>query len=301
LSSELLTDPALAALVRLALDEDGVTMDVTTRCVVPGETCATAKLLAKERGIFAGAFLLEPKSPLRLSFPGVGAQILVSDGHHFAAGDTLAEFDGPAQSLLGLERTLLNFLQRLCGIATETARYVAQTEGTRTRIQETRKTCPGWRRLDKYAVAVGGGLNHRLGLHDQVLIKENHLQLGGPPGDEDPGATVANAIRRARAGAPAGMVVEIEVENLSQFRAALEAGVDVIMLDEFRDEDIRKAVTMRDTRGDRPLIEVSGGIRLDRIRALAMLGVDRISVGALTHSVRALDLSMKITGRRTGS
>ena len=278
------------ALVDLALTEDQVRSDITSICLVPPEARGVARLVARGSGRIAGLQLLEGGGPFREHFPDVTFEVLIPEGSDLERGDVIATMTGPARDLLGLERTLLNFLQRLSGIATETARYVEAVRGTRARIQETRKTCPGWRVLDKYAVSVGGGLNHREHLGDQVLIKENHLVFAGL--SKSPEA-VSEGIRRARAGTD--LPVEVEVETLDQFRAALQIRPDIIMLDDFSKDDVRTAVELRDEQGPPPpLLEVSGGITKDRLQSLAALGVDRISVGALTHSVRAMDLAIDI-------
>jgi nicotinate-nucleotide pyrophosphorylase (carboxylating) len=285
-------DPAVTTLIGLALDEDRVLEDVTSLALVPSTARAQGRLAARENGRVCGLFLLEDGGPLLARFPGVAARVLVDEGAEVSRDMILATLDGPARSLLGLERTLLNFLQRLSGIATLTSRYVEAARGTRARIQETRKTCPGWRSLDKYAVACGGGLNHRRDLADQVLIKENHLVFAGRSRSPE---AIREGVGRARAWAPAGTPIEVEVENLDQFRAALDMRADIVMLDDFQEDDVRRAVLLRDTEGPPPpIIEVSGGIRLERVERLARLGIDRISVGALTHSVDALDLALDV-------
>lgn len=288
----LLEHPEVRALLDLALKEDRVDADVTSRALVPASVRGRARVIARQAGILAGLPLLQAGSPLLAPFPGTRATFPAREGGRVAAGDAVAELEGPARELLGLERVVLNLLQRLSGIATATAAFVEAVSGTRTRIQETRKTVPGWRRLDKYAVAVGGGLNHRASLADSVLVKENHLALlpGGPRGP----AAVAWAVEAARRHAPGDMTVEVEVEDLEELDAALQAMPDVVMLDDFTDEAVAEAVRRRGLKGLRPLLEVSGGITLERVRRLAGLGVDRISVGALTHSVTALDLAMEL-------
>ena len=284
-------DPAIRALVALALDEDRVDCDVTSRALVPADARACARVVSRASGVVAGLVLLEDGAPLRERFPGITADVLAADGDHIVTGNVVATLVGPAHHVLALERTLLNFMQRLSGIATATAAYVEAARGTRAKIQETRKTCPGWRALDKYAVVCGGGLNHRMSLADMVLVKENHLVFAGEARDPQ---GVDEGIRRLRA-ADVDVPVEIEVENLEQFDSALAQAPDVVMLDEFSDEMVAEAVRRRDTNGPPPpLIEASGGITLDRTRILARLGVDRISVGALTHSVQALDLAMEV-------
>lgn len=287
----LLASPALATLVRLALEEDAVREDVTTRALVPAQREAIGKLRAKAPGVIAGLFLLWPESPLIRAFPSVRAECFASDGDLVHPDQVLAIASGYANELLGLERTLLNFVQRMSGIATTTRTYVDAVSGSAARIQETRKTCPGHRDLDKYAVAVGGGLNHRASLADMILIKENHVALSGLGAGP---AGIAKAVERARSRQTRGIAIEIEVETLPEFESALKAAPDVIMLDDFSTEDIRAAVLRRNQGGRSPLLEVSGGVTFDRVTSLAALGVDRISVGALTHSVRALDLSFKI-------
>lgn len=285
------SDPAVSSLILLALDEDRVDSDVTSHAIVPADARAHGSLVSRTTGVIAGLVLIEDGAVLRQRFPDVTVDVLAPEGGDIAAGDVVATLIGPARDVLGLERTLLNFVQRLSGIATATAGYVEAARGTRARIQETRKTCPGWRVLDKYAVVCGGGLNHRMSLADMVLVKENHLVFAGqarsPQG-------VREGIRRVRA-AGVDVPVEIEVEDLEQFDSALAESPDVIMLDEFSDEMVAEAVRHRDTNGPPPpLIEASGGITLERARALARLGVDRISIGALTHSVQALDLALDV-------
>jgi nicotinate-nucleotide pyrophosphorylase (carboxylating) len=204
----------------------------------------------------------------------------------------LLRIDGDARAILSAERTALNLLQRLSGIATLTSRYVEAVRGTRARILETRKTAPGLRLLDKYAVRCGGGENHRLGLHDQVLLKENHFATARAIGLRAFGA----AVRRVRENAPEGTFLGVEVEDMGQFHLALEAGADMILLDDFGLEETRLAVEIRDgwPGGRRPEIEASGGITLENVAAVAATGVDRISIGALTHSVSGLDLSLEL-------
>lgn len=286
-----LDDDAFATLVRLALDEDGVAHDLTARGLVPDDRFGIAEVRMKADGVVAGLPLLLPESPLMRAFPSVTAEFLVDEGATVRAGDIVARLRGKGRELLGLERTLLNFLQRMSGIATETARYVAAAEGGRARIMETRKTVPGHRALDKYAVRVGGGHNHRMGLHDAVLVKENHLAFAGDIRSPD---AVRRAVGTLRASSPPGSPIEIEVETLEQFDAALAAGCDIVMLDDMDARDHVEAVRRRDAAGSPMQLEVSGGVTLDRVAAIAARGVDRISVGALTHSVRALDIALDI-------
>ena len=285
------SDPTVRALVSLALGEDRVDSDVTSHALVPGDAKARGSVVARAAGVIAGLVLLDEGSPLRERFPHIAIDTAATDGAPVAIGDVVVTLSGPARDLLGLERTLLNFIQRMSGIATTTAEYVEAARGTRARIQETRKTCPGWRALDKYAVTCGGGLNHRMSLADMVLVKENHLAFAGHARSPD---GVREGIRRARAAGDA-VPIEIEVENLDQFDAALAEAPDIVMLDEFSDDMVAEAVRRRDTNGPPPpLIEVSGSVTLERIKALSRLGVDRISVGALTHSAHALDLALDV-------
>jgi nicotinate-nucleotide pyrophosphorylase (carboxylating) len=281
----------LAELVRLALEEDGVRDDVTSLAIVPKEATATGTVVAKAPGRVAGLPLLMSGSPLVAPFPGVAAEFFVEDGAGVKPGDRVAALRGPARSLLAIERTALNFLQRLSGIASATARYVAACAGTQARVLDTRKTAPGFRVLDKHAVLMGGGFNHRAGLSDQVLIKENHLFFCGPPRSPE---AVRDAVAKARAGHPGSIVVEVEVETLEQLEAALDAKADIVLLDNMTAADHVEAVKLRDARKSAALLEASGGITLENVGAIAKSGIDRISVGALTHSAPALDLALDV-------
>jgi nicotinate-nucleotide pyrophosphorylase (carboxylating) len=281
----------LADLVRLALEEDGVRNDVTSLATVPKDAMATGTIVAKKAGRIAGLPLLLPLSPLVAPFPGLTAEFFVEDGAEVAAGGRVAALRAPARSLLALERTALNFLQRLSGIATATARYVAACAGTKARILETRKTVPGFRVLDKYAVMTGGGFNHRAGLSDQVLIKENHLFFCGPPGSPE---AVRDAVAKARAGHTGSIVVEVEVETIEQLAAALDAKADIVLLDNMKPAQHAQAVKLRDAKKSPALLEASGGVTLENVAAIAKSGIDRISVGALTHSAPALDLALDV-------
>lgn len=263
-----------------ALCEDVGPGDVTSRLLVPEGARAQARILAKAPGTVAG--LPVAAEVLRLATAG-DLTILhhVADGIAVAPGDLLLEAVGSARGLLAGERTALNYLIHLSGIATLTRRFVDAVAGTGARILDTRKTTPGLRDLEKYAVRMGGGHNHRHALYDAILVKENHLKFAPDP-------------RRALAGRPPGMPLIMEAENLDEFRMAMETGADVVMLDECGLEEVAEARRIRGSRS-RPEIEVSGGIRLDNVRAWAEAGAERISVGALTHSAPALDLSMKLT------
>jgi len=270
--------------VRTALAEDVGDGDVTTLATVPAEAEATAFVVAREDLVVAGLGVAESV------FKAVDAQLtverLAEEGCRAGAGDNLLRVQGSARGILTAERVALNFLQRLCGIATLTRQFVDAVAGFPTVILETRKTTPGLRQLEKYAVQCGGGRNHRFGLYDAVLIKDNHLALLGGT-EHDP---VATAVQRARARYP-GLSVEVEADRLEQVDQALAAGADIILLDNMTKEQMREAVTH--ARG-RAKTEASGGIQLDSVRAVAETGVDYISVGALTHSVRAMDIALEI-------
>lgn len=281
----------LEALLPLALAEDlGQVGDITSAATIPSQARGAARLVARSPGVIAG---LPVATRLAVEFElHDGWQPLLADGDRLEPGAVVARLAGPMRSLLAFERTTLNFLQRLSGIATLTARFVAATAGTRAAILDTRKTTPGWRAIEKYAVRCGGGRNHRFGLYDAVLIKDNHLAWlaasGGPDG-EDP---IAAAVAAARANVPAGTVVEVEVDTLEQLDAALRSGPDIILVDNLGPEGMAEAVRRRDAANPKIQLEASGGITLTTVAAIAATGVDRISVGALTHSAPALDLAM---------
>ena len=280
-----LRDPSVERLIATALREDLGRGDVTTLRTVPARAWATAKLWSREAGLAAGLPLLA-RVFHRLD-KRVRVQVKVAEGGRFKRNQLLAQLQGPARAILSGERVALNLLQRLCGIATLTAAHVAEArKGSRTvQLLDTRKTTPGLRLLEKYAVACGGGTNHRLRLDDAVLIKDNHLKVAG---------SVAEAVRRARGG---GLAVEVEVETLAELGQALAAGADTVLLDNFPLPRLRAAQAavgaFNQAKGRRVRTEASGGVTLATLRAVAATGVDSVSVGALTHSVRALDLSLE--------
>jgi len=265
-------------LIEQALLEDIHTGDITTRAVVPGCRPATARLIAKEDMVVAG-LSIAGRVFAKLN-PAVVFKPCCDDGYTATKGSVLAFLNGDASDLLMGERVALNILQRMCGIATLTSRFVAAVSGTKARIVDTRKTTPGLRELEKYAVRVGGGINHRTGLYDGVLIKENHIAAAGG---------ITEAIRCARAYIPHTLKIEIETETLPQVDEALAAGADIIMLDNMSLDEMQQAVAVI---AGRALVEASGGVNLETVRAIAETGVDIISVGALTHSPRAMDISM---------
>ncbi len=268
--------------VQLALAEDLGSGDVTTLATVPAGASARAVMRAREPLVAAGLGLAE--AAFRELAPEMKCERALEDAQHAAGGAVLMSISGSARALLSAERVALNFVQRLSGIATLTARYVEAIRGTRAQILDTRKTTPGWRRLEKYAVRCGGGRNHRFGLFDMVLIKDNHLAtLQG----EAPNA-VAAAVSRARRLYPQ-LKVEVEADTLAQAEQAAAAGADFILLDNMNPEELRQAVQKIIGRSQ---TEASGGVSLATIRAIAETGVDFISVGALTHSARAVDIGL---------
>jgi nicotinate-nucleotide pyrophosphorylase (carboxylating) len=273
-------------LIELALTEDlGTIGDLTAQVTIPAQALGAVRYVARSAGVVAGLPVVE----LVASRFGLldRWRPLVADGAEVAPGTVLARLSGPMRDLLALERTSLNFLQRLSGVASLTARFVAAVESTRASILDTRKTTPGWRFLEKYAVRCGGGKNHRIGLYDAVLIKDNHLAWLAPQGDP-----IHRAVQAARSRVAPGTVVEIEVDNLDQLSQALECGPDIILLDNLGPEALREAVRRRDAQAPDILLEASGGVNLATVSDLARTGVDRISVGALTHSAPALDIGL---------
>ena len=275
-----MTEPTLTDLVARALAEDIGTGDATTQSTVPAGASAHATITQKQDGVLAGLSTL--REVLRQVAPSVTLTLHVSDGDHNPAGTLVAELDGDAAEILLAERTALNFLQHLSGIATLTARYVAAVNGTQARILDTRKTTPTLRALEKAAVAAGGGMNHRFGLFDMVLIKENHIAAAG---------SVTAAIEAARAMHP-DLPMDVECRTRAEVDEALAARAPRLLLDNRSTDEIRAIVD--DVRG-RAELEASGGVTLDTVRAIAETGVDYISVGALTHSAPALDLSLLLT------
>jgi nicotinate-nucleotide pyrophosphorylase (carboxylating) len=274
------------AIVDLALAEDIGTGDVTTDATVPESAHAEGAIIAKGEGIISG--LDVAAFTFRRVNPRVDFSARVVDGTKVEAGTTIAEVSGNARSLLTAERVALNLLQRLSGVATLTASYVEAVAGTKARIVDTRKTTPGLRILEKAAVRDGGGHNHRVGLADGVLIKDNHLAaIGGPD-------RVAKAIKQARERAPHTLKIEVEVTTLDEVREALATGADIILLDNMDTATMREAVTIVNGQA---LVEASGGVQLETVRAIAETGVDLISVGALTHSAPALDISLDFSLR----
>ena len=285
------------ALLAMAIAEDFDQVgDITTTATIPSQAKGAGRLVARSPGVLAGLPVVER---VAAEFELVAHwESYRSDGDRLEPGMTVARLAGPMRSLLALERMTLNFLQRLSGIATLTARYVSAVADTRAAIYDTRKTTPGWRALEKYAVRCGGGFNHRFGLYDAVLIKDNHLawlESATTPGATDP---IIAAIATARANTPPGTTVEIEVDTLDQLDVALGCGPDIILVDNLGPERVAEAVRRRDAAAPSVRLEASGGVTLETVEALADTGVDRISVGALTHSAPALDLALDLEIRR---
>lgn len=268
--------------------------DVTSLATIEGagptRFDAVAAVVARSTGVLCGRRVVSQMAAKLGKY--FTADFEVDDGSRIDSGRAIARLEGSKSALLAVERTVLNFLQRLSGVATLTARYVEAVAGTKAAILDTRKTTPGWRALEKYAVRCGGGRNHRFGLFDAVLIKDNHLAALAPSLDP-----IGEAIARARRAAPAGMTVEVEVDSLDQLDRALECAPDIVLVDNFPLDAMAEAVRRRDAASPKILLEASGGINLDTVRAVAETGVDRISVGALTHSAPALDIALDFEPR----
>ncbi len=262
-----------------ALKEDlGDAGDITTNACIPASAVSTAKINARRKGVIAGAELAI--AAFRLLDPAIETKIVCADGAHVDAGDAVITLSGPSRGILTGERVALNFLGHLSGVATATAALVDAVAGTRAAIACTRKTTPGLRAFEKYAVRCGGGINHRFGLYDAVMIKDNHIVAAG---------SIANALRAAKAFVGHMVKVEIEVDSLDQLREALEGGADVILLDNMGTDELKKAVAM--TAG-KAVLEASGNITVETVRAIAETGVNVISSGWITHSAPNLDLGM---------
>ncbi len=275
-----------------ALKEDIGSGDITVGALVRADLKGSARIVAKQEGILAGVRVAE--RTFELVDPDLQVEMTIRDGTRLAKGDTILTACGNARSLLVAERTALNFLQRLSGTATHTARFVRAVEGTGAAILDTRKTTPGMRLLEKEAVLAGGGENHRIGLYDMVLIKDNHLSLLGCGNEAE---AVKKGVAQARANVAKGIRIEVEVTTAEGARAAAEAEADMILLDNMSVGEMAETVDRVKGRfgAGRPLLEASGGVTLDTVRAVAETGVDRISIGALTHSVIALDIAMYVS------
>lgn len=271
-------------IVSAALDEDAPWGDLTSETLIPADATATAALVAREPGVLSGLEVF--RAAFRLVDPRIEVTALAQDGEPFAAGAVLAEVRGPARGVLTAERVALNLVQRMSGIAQLTSQYVAAVAGTKARVVDTRKTTPGLRSLERQAVRDGGGRNHRRSLSDAVMAKDNHLAVLTAGG-----ADLATALRAARDRMPHTAHLEVEVDRVEQIDAVLAGGADTIMLDNFTVDELVDGVARI---GGRAIVEASGGVNLDTVAAIAATGVDVISVGALTHSARALDLGLDV-------
>jgi nicotinate-nucleotide pyrophosphorylase (carboxylating) len=280
----MLSNQIIEEVVQRALNEDAPWGDVTSEHLIPANATATAELCAREAGVFSGADVFA--AAFLLTDPSLDVQLFLEDGDTFVAGQELGIVTGSARAVLTAERIGLNFVQRMSGIATLTANYVDAVAGTSARIVDTRKTTPGLRAFERHAVASGGGRNHRFSLSDAVMAKDNHLAILTAGGKD-----LTTELRRVKNELPHTMKLEVEVDRLDQIPAVLAAGVDIIMLDNFNLDDLRAGVALI---AGQAIVEASGGVNLETVAAIAATGVDVISVGALTHSARALDLGLDV-------
>lgn len=278
---DLLNKENITNLIEIALKEDVSSGDVTTNALIPESSMAKATLTAKADGVIAGLPVAE--MVFKHLYPETKWLEHVNEGDFVKKGDLIASVESSFRVLLIGERLALNFLQRMSGIASETNKYVKELEGFNTQLLDTRKTVPCLRLLDKYSVKTGGGTNHRIGLFDLAMIKDNHIKIAGG---------IINAVKQVRANIPSDIKIEVETTNLEEVKLALEAGADIIMLDNMTNEEMKEAV---DTIGDKAKTEASGNMSIPRLKGVAATGVNFISVGALTHSVCALDISMNIS------
>lgn len=278
MDNDLLT--TINSLIEIGLKEDVNTGDLTSDLLIPAAIQSTAVVIAKADGVIAG--LEVAKAVFHKLDPNIEFITEISDGDKIRTGDLICTIKGSYKALLTGERLALNFLQRMSGIATETAKYVEAVKDFKTVILDTRKTAPGLRLIDKYAVKTGGGTNHRMGLYDMVMIKDNHISVAG---------SITKAVKAIRPAIPNQIKIEVETTSLDEVKEALQAGADIIMLDNMDVETMQKAVQLID---GKVKTEASGNMNLERVRNVAATGVDFISIGALTHSVTALDISLKI-------
>ena len=271
---------AIKPVIDFALNEDLGSGDITTNALVPGEMKAKATMVAKSSGVIAGLAVAE--YVFKSLDKDIRWQTFINDGGHVTKGDLILEVSGSYRALLSGERLALNFLQRMSGIATMTDNYKNQLEGSKVKILDTRKTVPGLRLLDKYAVRMGGGTNHRIGLYDMVLIKDNHIKVAGG---------ITKAVAQIKKNIPVGFKIEVETTSIAEVNEALTAGADIIMLDNMDNTTMRECVKIINKQAK---VEASGNMTIERLREVAETGIDFISIGALTHSVTALDISMNI-------
>jgi nicotinate-nucleotide pyrophosphorylase (carboxylating) len=277
-------DNEIQSIIALALNEDHVLNDATSQSTVPEQLMALARLMAKAEGILAGVEVFA--AVFHKINPDLLVEIIIHDGSKVVSGTLVASVSGKARSILAAERTALNFVCHLSGIATETARYVAQVKGLPVVITDTRKTMPGMRLLEKHAVSCGGGRNHRFNLADGILIKDNHIAAL-----RRTGMTLKEIALQARRNAPMGLEIEVEVTSKAEALEAVAAGADMILLDNMPPEDMLEVVALL---AGKAKFEASGGINLQNVRAVALSGVNRISIGAITHSAKSLDFSLEM-------
>jgi len=280
----MLSNQIIEEVVQRALLEDAPSGDVTSEHLIPLNSTATAALVAREPGVFSGADVFA--AAFLLTDPSLDVQLFLEDGDNFVAGQELGVVTGSARSILTAERIGLNFVQRMSGIATLTSKYVEQVSSSKARIVDTRKTTPGLRAFERHAVTSGGGRNHRFSLSDAVMAKDNHLAVLTAGGKD-----LTTELQRVKSELPHTMKLEVEVDRLDQIPAVLAAGVDIIMLDNFSLADLATGVQLI---AGKAIVEASGGVNLETVAAISATGVDVISVGALTHSARALDLGLDI-------
>jgi nicotinate-nucleotide pyrophosphorylase (carboxylating) len=280
----MLDQQLINSVVGAALREDAPNGDVTSEHLIPAAANATAELVAREPGVFSGADVFI--AAFKLTNSSIVVEMKISDGQEFSAGQVLAVITGPARSVLTAERIGLNFVQRMSGIATLTAKFVAKVAGTKAKILDTRKTTPNLRAFERKAVLDGGGHNHRFSLSDQVMAKDNHLAVLTRGGKD-----LTTELRRVKSELAANIKLEVEVDSLDQIPSVLAAGVDIIMLDNFELDDMKKGVELIN---GACVVEAAGGVNLETVGEIAKTGVDVISVGALTHSARALDLALDL-------
>lgn len=283
----------LQRLLEMARDEDLGDGDITS-AMLPDDVQAEAMFVARQPLVLCGGAMIEAIATCYDA--DIRTTVLKAEGETLQSGDVPASWSGPAKAILTAERVALNFLQHLCGIATTTRRYVDAVAETGAKIYDTRKTTPGWRQLEKYAVRAGGGCNHRKGLYDAILVKDNHLAVLARCGAAKPLDVIATELQRVRGRLGAEAFIELEVDTLDQFVAALAMPVDIILLDNMTAEQMRQAVKLRDEAGlaETVQLEASGGITLESVREAAETGVDRIAVGAITHSAAAVDIGLDI-------
>ena len=285
MTNKTVTDPEIGRIIDLALAEDRVREDITSGITVPAGLAARAVLQAKAVGVAAGLTVF--RAVFLTMDPGLTVELKSSDGKTVAPGDMVAVVTGAARSILAAERVALNFVCHLSGVATMAARYVAQVDGLDTVITDTRKTMPGLRRLEKEAVRMGGGTNHRFNMSDGILIKDNHLAVMRASG-----LSLGEIVRQAKAHAPVGLAVQVEVTSLAEAKETTLAGADMLLLDNLTPDEVWEIVRCL---GQSVMLEASGGINLENVRRYAEAGVARISIGALTHSAPALDFSLELS------